>query len=118
MQRTNHQRPVYLDRIKPYIEKNLIKVLTGLRRVGKSYILRQLIAMIEKDQPNANILYINKEDIAFDNIRDYQELNAYIAHKTINHEMNYIFIDEVQLIDKFHLTLKSSMSRGKESPPL
>lgn len=54
-------RPQYTERIKPFVNKNIIKVLTGQRRVGKSCILLQLQQHIKECTPEANIIYINKE---------------------------------------------------------
>jgi predicted AAA+ superfamily ATPase len=53
-------RPVYTSRIAPFINKEIIKVISGQRRVGKSYILFQLINEIKQQNPEANIIYINK----------------------------------------------------------
>lgn len=55
------KRPYYTDKIIPYIDKQLIKVLTRQRRVGKSYVLFQLIDVIKAQNPEANIIYINGE---------------------------------------------------------
>ena len=87
--------------------KDIIKVLTGHRRVGKSCILFQLMEEIKKGDPKANIIYINKEDIAFDDLRTYKDLNGYVTAKYVKNKMNYLFIDEVQLIDGFHIAVKS-----------
>ena len=100
-------RTAYTDKIKPFIGKNIVKVLTGHRRVGKSCILHQLMEKIRKTEPKANILYINKEDIAYDEIRDYKDLSNFVSAKSIRNKMNYIFIDEVQSIEKFHIAVKS-----------
>ena len=54
-------RPLYSKRIKPFIGKGIIKVLTGQRRVGKSYIMLQLMEEIKTEHPDANIIYINME---------------------------------------------------------
>ena len=56
-------RPVYTERIKPFINREIIKVISGQRRVGKSYILFQIIEEITKSDQTANIIYINKEGI-------------------------------------------------------
>ena len=61
-------RPIYTERIKPFIDKEIIKVISGQRRVGKSYILFQLIEDIKKSNPLANIIYINKELKPFEHI--------------------------------------------------
>ena len=101
------QRAVYLSRIKPFIRKSLVKVMTGHRRVGKSYILYQLMALIQQEEPDANIIYINKEDINFIDIKTFQELNDYIVSKTLTGRMNYIFIDEIQEIQNFRIAIRS-----------
>ena len=107
MQKKVYSRAVYVSKVRPFIGKNITKVLTGHRRVGKSYILFQLINEIKKNEPKANIIYISKEDVAFDNICDYHDLNKYLATVSVKNKMNYIFIDEIQLIKDFHKTIKS-----------
>jgi predicted AAA+ superfamily ATPase len=101
------RRDAYISRIKPYINKNLIKVLTGQRRVGKSYLLFQLIQEIKKQEVDANLIYINKEDLNFDFIRNAQDLNNYILSQTIDGKTNYIFIDEIKDIVEFEKALRS-----------
>ena len=100
-------RQVYIDKIQPFIDKQLVKVITGHRRVGKSYILYQLMDIITQNDKKCNIIYINKEDIAFDNLKDYRQLHEYISLNSKTEKKNYIFIDEVQLIDNFHIAIKS-----------
>jgi predicted AAA+ superfamily ATPase len=107
MQGPVYSRAAYLGKITPFMGKNMVKVLTGHRRAGKSYVLYQLMGKIKKNDPTANIIYINKEDIAFDNIRNCKDLNDYLAEKSVKNKMNCIFIDEVQLIDGFHIAIKS-----------
>ena len=66
-------RVQYLEKIKEHLGSPLIKVLTGMRRVGKTYIMREIIAFLKSSGISENqILYINKEDIAYDNITDYK----------------------------------------------
>jgi len=55
-------RPLYFNKIEPFIGTGLIKVLTGQRRVGKSYVLLQVMDEIRKHDPQATVIYINKED--------------------------------------------------------
>jgi uncharacterized protein len=93
-------RPLYLEKISPYIGKNIIKVLVGQRRVGKSYLLYQIMAHIRKIHPKSTLIYINKElhDFAF--IRNGDDLLAYIkkevATGTTAAKKACLFIDEVQ----------------------
>lgn len=100
-------RTVYINRIKPFMYKSIVKVLTGHRRVGKSYLLFQLIKMIKSEKTDANIIYINKEDIAFIDIRTSVDLHKYIMSKSIVHQKNHIFIDEIQDISDFHVAVRS-----------
>ena len=58
----NFKRDLYINRITPYMGKNLIKVIVGQRRTGKSFLMRQLIELIEQQTPDRQIIYINKED--------------------------------------------------------
>lgn len=64
-------RPIYTERIKPFIDKEIIKVISGQRRVGKSYILFQLMDTIKQSNPLANIIYINKELKPYEHIKDF-----------------------------------------------
>ncbi|WP_412465997.1 ATP-binding protein [Pedobacter sp. KLB.chiD] len=100
-------RDKYISRIQPFIRKNLIKVLTGQRRVGKSYLVFQIInTIIEQDQ-DANIIYINKEDLQFDFMHNATDLNDYILSRVKPDVHNYIFIDEIQDIIDFEKALRS-----------
>ena len=58
-------RPLYIKRIEPFIDKSIIKVITGQRRIGKSYILLQISDIIKKNIPEANIIFVDKEQLAF-----------------------------------------------------
>jgi predicted AAA+ superfamily ATPase len=89
------------------MKKPLIKVLSGQRRVGKSYLLFQLIRRIQEEENVANIIYINKEDLSFDSIRNAQDLNSFILSQSVKNGRNYIFIDEIQDILEFEKALRS-----------
>lgn len=71
-------RPIYTERIRPFIGKGIIKVLTGQRRVGKSCILMQLMEDIKRDDSEANIIYINMEHEEFRMIHDDSDLFQYL----------------------------------------
>jgi predicted AAA+ superfamily ATPase len=105
--KTIKERDVYMGRIKPFMRKPIIKVLTGHRRVGKSYILYQLIAFIQKEEKGANIIYINKENVEFENIKTYKELNEHVLSHSVDDRMNFIFIDEIQEIEDFKTAVRS-----------
>lgn len=99
-------RQNYLDKILKYLGKEMIIVLTGQRRVGKSYLLKQFYQEKIKE-PNSNIIYIDKEKREFDFIRNYQNLNDYIESKFVKDKHNYILIDEVQDIAEFERCVRS-----------
>jgi len=106
-------RAAYYKQIEPYIGDNkLIKVLIGQRRVGKSYILFQLMEEIKKRNPAMEILYINKEDYAFDFIKTYSDLIAYLKLKKKSKGNTCLFIDEVQDIQSFEKALRSLQASG------
>ncbi len=99
-------RQNYLDKIEKYLGKDTIIVLTGQRRVGKSYMLRMIRDTKAKDANN-NIIYIDKEKKAFDHIKTYHDLNAYIDAHYQTGKMNYILVDEIQEIEEFERTVRS-----------
>ena len=100
-------RTVYIERIRPFMRTPIVKVLTGHRRVGKSYILFQLMEGIKKEEPNANLIYINKEDIAFADMLTGRDLYDYISSHLMTDCWNYIFVDEIQEIQDFRMAIRS-----------
>lgn len=106
MLKTYQKRDYYVGKIKPFINSDVIKVLIGQRRVGKSYILLQLMDEIKSADVKANLVYINKEENEFDAIRDYQDLIAYAEDKFVKNVNNYLFIDEIQDISNFEKALR------------
>ncbi|NJO91595.1 MAG: ATP-binding protein [Chloroflexia bacterium] len=108
---TNISRENYLHRIRPFYEKQLIKVLSGQRRVGKSFLLKQIRDEIKQKHQNANIIYIDKEKHEFDEIVDYKGLHDFVMKKSVS-SMNYLFIDEIQEISDFEKALRSLLSEG------
>jgi len=108
--RTYIQRPLYFDKIGPFINTGLIKVLTGQRRVGKSFVLLQVMDEIRYRDHSANIIYINKEDYQFENIKNHNDLMGYLDPYRNKGGKQYLFIDEVQDISNFELALRSLLS--------
>jgi len=105
-------RPLYTEKIKPFIDKEIIKVITGQRRVGKSYILFQLIKDIRETNPSANIIYINKELQPHQHITDSDIFYSYIKNQLIPDVKNYLFVDEIQEIADFEKTLRSLLAEN------
>ena len=99
-------RQSYLEKIERYLGKDTIIILTGQRRIGKSYILRLFRDKVNKDE-RANIIFIDKEKHEFDEIKTYQDLNAYIDARRDKKKMNYILVDEIQDIEEFEKSVRS-----------
>ena len=100
-------RQQYIEHIQRFIGKGMIIALTGQRRVGKSYIIRQLVSEIEAGNPDANIVYINKEKTKYADIRNADDISRYLDGKLKEDAENYLLIDEVQDIDGFENVLRS-----------
>jgi predicted AAA+ superfamily ATPase len=105
-------RPAYTDRIRPFINKEIIKVITGQRRAGKSYILFQLIGEIKQQHPEANIIYINKELKAFEMLTDDDTLYRHVKGRLQTGVQNYLFVDEIQDIRHFEKALRSLLAEN------
>lgn len=99
-------RQSYLDKIEKFLGKDFIIILTGQRRVGKSYILRMFKDKVQTDE-QANIIFIDKEKNDFDSIKNYQDLDAHINKRYKENKINYILVDEIQDIKDFEKTLRS-----------
>lgn len=112
MEKVYIKRPIYTEKIKPFIDKQLIKVLTGQRRVGKSFILLQLIDEIKSMHPEANIIYVDKELLAYSEIQNDKDLYKHVT-SSLSSGKNYLFIDEVQEIDSFELCIRSLLNENK-----
>lgn len=106
-------RPTYIEKIKPFINKQIIKVLTGQRRVGKSYVMFQLMDIVRESDTEAHIIYINRELESFLWIHDYTDLLKHVNNQLAPDKKNYLFIDEVQDISSFQLALRSLFAENK-----
>lgn len=106
-------RPQYTERIAPFIGKNIIKVLTGQRRIGKSFILRQVMEEIRRKDPEAHIISINKELEQFRDIRTHEDLSHHLKLLLNKPVAHYLFIDEVQEIEGFQFCLRSLLAEEK-----
>ncbi len=99
-------RPQYLDQIEHYLGKDTIIILTGQRRIGKSFVLRMFRDKVRQDQ-GANVIFIDKEKHEFDDIMTYKDLNAYIDGRRDGKKLNYILVDEIQDIEGFEKSVRS-----------
>lgn len=100
------KRSIYLQKVQPFMYKNIIKVIIGQRRVGKSVLLLQIMEMIKDEKPDANMVFINMEDLAFSSIAGFNDLVQYAEDKKQKDKENFLFIDEVQDIDYFEKALR------------
>lgn len=102
------KREVYLSRMRGFYDSDLVKILVGIRRCGKSVILKQIMNELkEKEVDNEHIIYVNFEFIEYENLRDYKELNKYIKEKIVDEKKYYVFLDEIQKVDKFEEVVNS-----------
>jgi len=98
-------RPNYYSKVEKLLGKGILIVLTGQRRVGKSYVMKELVQ--RKQAEDANVIYIDKEKTAFDFIANYKDLVAYIDEQRKPNKHTYILIDEVQEIEEFERGLRN-----------
>jgi predicted AAA+ superfamily ATPase len=99
-------RQSYLDKIEHHLGKDTIIILTGQRRIGKSYILRLFRDKVCKEA-RANVIFIDKEKHEYDEIKTYRDLNAYIDERRNKAMKNYILVDEIQDIEEFEKSVRS-----------
>ena len=99
-------RQSYLEKIEHFLGKDTIIILTGQRRIGKSYILRLFRDKVSQDE-RANVIYIDKEKHEYDDIQTYKDLNAYIDARRDRSKTNFILVDEIQDIEEFEKSVRS-----------
>lgn len=105
-------RDTYLKKVEPYIGKEIIKVLTGQRRVGKTILLKQIQHLVKQLDKKANTIYINKEQNEFKQIKNAEQLFEYIESQLKPKQSNYVFIDEIQEIEEFEIALRQLLVKG------
>jgi predicted AAA+ superfamily ATPase len=102
------ERQVYMQKLKNLKDMQIIKVITGIRRCGKSTLLLMFQAFLKNNGVKSeNIISINFEDMTFAHLQDYMELYQYIISKTNDSERFYIFLDEVQNVENFQKVVDS-----------
>lgn len=101
------KRELYLERIRPFYESEMVKVMTGLRRCGKSTIMRQIMEEISESKGQERIIYINFEDYKYRKLSDSDALYEYVEKKIKDSEKYYLFLDEIQNVDGFELVVNS-----------
>lgn len=103
------KRKIYINHIRQYYDSNLIKVITGIRRCGKSVLLSQIKDEIEESFSlnDEHIIWINFEDLKFAKLNTSEKLNNYILKKITDDHKYYIFLDEIQHVRSFEKVLAS-----------
>lgn len=102
------KRDLYLSKIKAFYESELIKVIIGIRRCGKSVLLRQIIQELsETGIDGQHIIYLNFEDLEHASLLDAVSLHSYIKQQIYDDKKHYLFFDEVQSVDQFEKALNS-----------
>lgn len=105
-------RTYYLNRIIDLNGTPDIKIITGIRRSGKSKLMQAYIAYLKAHVPNANIIFIDFMDLAYEELKEYHALYRFVeAHNQVG-KVNYLFVDEVQLCPDFELAINSLYAKG------
>lgn len=106
-------RPIYLNHIVSLLDKGAMIILIGQRRVGKSFMLKQIQNWIQTNISSANTLYISKELHAFSHITNAEELYQYVDTRLSTEHKNYLLIDEVQDITHYENALRSLQAEDR-----
>ncbi|MGI6137153.1 MAG: ATP-binding protein [Christensenellales bacterium] len=102
------QRKEYIDKLIAFKDKKLIKIVTGVRRCGKSTLLKLYQEWLKKQGVSDNqIISINFENLDFEELTDYKKLHTYIKGKMIPNKRHYIFLDEIQNVKEFPKVIDS-----------
>ena len=102
------KREIYLKKIREFYDSDLIKILVGIRRCGKSVILEQIMEELrEKKVEEDHIIYVNFEFIEFEDLTDYKQLNKYVKEKIKDNKLYYLFFDEIQNVQNFEKVINS-----------
>lgn len=110
------KREQYLERIRPFYDSEMVKVITGIRRCGKSTIMRQIIDEIRQEGiSETHIVYINFEDYKYRKISTPDSLYQYIEEKITDSDRYYLFFDEIQNVEEFELVVNSFRSTHNTS---
>lgn len=105
-------RPQYISRLMDLKNTPDIKIITGIRRSGKSKLMSAFIDKV-KEEDNSNIIFVDFMDLKFEELKEYHALNEFIETNYEEEKRNYLFIDEIQLCDKFELVINSLYTKGK-----
>lgn len=103
----------YLEKMIQAIGTEDIKIITGVRRSGKSVLLKDFRDYVETTHPNANIIYVDYSLLKFKDLKTATALNSYVGEHYALGKDNFLLIDEVQMCDEFELAINSFHAEGK-----
>lgn len=106
-------RKRYLDRMIELKDTPDIKIITGIRRSGKSQLMQAYVEYLRNHFENVNIIFVDYMDLAFEEIKEYHALHNYIEERHQAGKANYVFVDEVQMCPGFELAINSLYAKGK-----
>lgn len=106
-------REKYLNRLIGLNGTPDIKIITGIRRSGKSRLMQAYIEYLKAHFENINVIFIDFMDLAYDDIKEYHALHAYVEARYEPGKVNYLFVDEVQMCPGFELAINSLYAKGK-----
>lgn len=106
-------RKTYLSHIISHLNRGMMIILAGQRRVGKSFMLRQVRNWLEESRKGSTVVYINKELLDFSHITNARELHDYVVPKFVDGDDNYLLIDEVQDIEGYEDALRSLQAENR-----
>ncbi|GAB3761663.1 hypothetical protein BKA15_006258 [Microlunatus parietis] len=107
-------RPLYLDRIEPFIDAPVVKVLTGMRRSGKSRLLELTAGLIRgRGVPAERILHLNFDSLEWSHLRTAKALDSYIASELPADGQRYVLLDEIQEVDEWERLVNSLTVDGR-----
>lgn len=106
-------RKRYLDRMINLKDTLDIKIITGIRRSGKSQLMQDYVEYLQNHDNNVNIIYVDYIDLAFEEIKEYHALHNYVEERYQAGKTNYLFVDEVQMCSGFELAVNSLYAKRK-----
>lgn len=103
----------YLERMIALKDTPDIKIITGVRRSGKSQLMQSYIEYLQNHFEHVNIIFIDYMDLAFEELKEYHALHNYVQERYLTGKSNYVFVDEVQMCPGFELAINSLYAKRK-----
>ena len=107
------KRGIYLQRLIKRTGNGRAKIITGIRRSGKSRLMQDYISYLKQNDDNINIIFIDYMDLRYEDLKEYHALYSYVESRFEEGKTNFLFIDEVQMCPDFELAVNSLYGSGK-----